>query len=79
MLFRKRKPFFQGDFPPNCEYCGHQRPAPDEPETYYCNKKGVVCAGYHFKFYEYDPQKRVPKRRPPAPKISPEECELKFS
>lgn len=55
MLFRKKNSFFKGDFPPNCEYCANQRPAPDEPETYYCNKKGVVCAGYHCKFYEYDP------------------------
>ena len=76
MLFRKKTLFFQGKFPPACEYCQHGRPSQGEPGTYYCQKRGVVSAHYSCNAYVYDPLKREPKRRPQMPQFSPEDFQL---
>lgn len=59
----------------SCEYCEHGRPAPDKVSVL-CMKKGVVTADFSCRHFKYDPLRRMPKRRPPLPKFSPEEFEL---
>lgn len=73
MLFAK--PLFGSDIPPACAYCAHSR-AGQEPDTFFCPKRGVVSGNYHCRAFSYDPLRRVPKRRPKLPTFRPEDFEL---
>ena len=68
MLFRKKIDRF-------CSYCVYAGKLDDE--TYLCAKRGFVAACHHCRKFEYDPLKRVPKRR--KPKDFSEYDELDFS
>ena len=75
MAFFKKRALFGGRIPPACEYCAHSRPSP-EPDTFYCERRGVVPGHYHCRAYSYDPLRRVPKRQPRLPAFTPEDFKL---
>lgn len=70
-----RKPLFGANISPACEYCANSRPAPDGL-MFYCLKVGVVYPYYKCRKFKYDPLRRIPKRRPPLPKFTPEDFQL---
>jgi hypothetical protein len=74
-MFQK-KSLFGDTVSPSCAYCAHSRRAESEQELYYCSKKGVVAPTSQCRHFQYDPLRRVPKRRPQMPSFSPEDFAL---
>lgn len=66
---------FGNNIEPACAHCRHGRPSPDQVMIL-CHKYGPVAPYYKCKKFEYDPLKRIPKRRPPIPAHNPEDFEL---
>ena len=58
-----------------CANCRHGRKTSDGQKVL-CMRNGIVDPDYSCRKYQYDPIKRVPKRRPALPAFSPEEFKL---
>ena len=68
------KTLFDQDIATACEYCAHIARAADG--SLHCAKKGTVQPFSHCRAFEYDPLRRVPRRRPQMPEYDPAEFEL---
>lgn len=68
------KPLFGRDIPPACEYCSHVVRAADG--SLRCTRRGAVQPFDHCRAFSYDPLRRVPRRRPQLPTISPDDFKL---
>ena len=66
---------FGKNIEPACAYCRFGHPSPDQVMIM-CSKYGPVTPYYKCKKFEYDPLKRIPKRRPPLPSLNPEDFKL---
>ncbi len=74
-LFKKETKLFGNDIQPQCEYCNNGSTASDG-EMVLCSKKGVVTKDFSCKKFEYNPFKRIPKRRRSLGSFTAEEFKL---
>lgn len=71
----KKKHLFGDSIDPACVYCQFGRPAPDNVMIL-CRKYGPVAPHYHCKKFQYNPLKRIPKRKPKLPAFTAEDFEI---
>ena len=69
------KHLFGDTIKPACGYCLFADDAPEDGAII-CTRKGRVSAGFYCRRFRYDPLRRIPKKAPRLPKLSPDEFKL---